>query len=104
MQYTESQQYIAALLNLAFVLSALFGSFFAFPSLFACDSLLNNNRRLLRWHKTKIAGEMAGNEQNSEVNLNEEVLYEKHLQEMEHYRLLCYSNAVRNSAVSTWNE
>ena len=32
------------------------------------------------------------------------MLYEKHLQEMEHYRLLSYSNAVRNSAVSTWKE
>lgn len=61
MQYTQVQQTIVALLNLAFILSAIFGSFFAFPSLFACDSLLNDNRRLLRWHKARIAGELAGN-------------------------------------------
>ena len=69
MQYTQSQQYIVALLNLAFLLSATFGSFFAFPSLSACDSLLNDNRRLLKWYTAKIAGELAGNEQNNEVNL-----------------------------------
>ena len=30
---------------------------------------LNDNRRLLRWYTAKIAGELAGNEQNNEVNL-----------------------------------
>lgn len=61
MQYTKTQQYIVALLNLTFIISAVFGSYLAFPSLFACNSLLNDNRRLLRWHKTKIAGELTGN-------------------------------------------
>jgi hypothetical protein len=97
LNYT-SEKYLLALLNLCLTLVSAAAVALLYPFSRA-RSTLEENQRLL-----KLQMGRAGGEEERGLNIEEEMLYEKYFQEVEHFQQVCLPPRLRCLSLAEWKE